>query len=145
MQDQRVFWDASAIVPLCIHQTASPRARQILRQHPKLVVWWATLVEVRSACARAVRVGRADANEQAHALHHLQQMSKSWREIDPDHTVRALALKLLDGHPLRTGDALQLAAALVWCNENPHRRIFVCFDDRLATVAEAVGFIVITA
>jgi hypothetical protein len=54
-------------------------------------------------------------------------------------------VELLDDHPLRTGDALQLAAALISCNQNPRRRTFVCFDDRLATVAEDVGFKVIKA
>jgi hypothetical protein len=52
---------------------------------------------------------------------------------------------LLDDYPLRTGDALQLAAALISCNKNPRRRIFVCFDDRLAAVAEDVGFKAIKA
>jgi len=36
----------------------------------------------------------------------------------------------------------QLAAALVWCQERPRRRSFVCFDDRLSLAAEKVGFAV---
>jgi predicted nucleic acid-binding protein len=145
MRDKRSFWDASAIVPLCIYQNSSQRARQIFRKYPDPVVWWATLAEVRSAFARAVRVERADANEHAHALRRLHALSNSWREVDPVNALRERALQLLDSHPLRTGDAFQLAAALAWCNENPHHRAFVCFDDRLATVAEEVGFKVIKA
>jgi hypothetical protein len=143
MKDNQVFWDASAVVPLCIHQDASSRARQILRKHPQPIVWWATLAEVRSALARAVRVGRTDAKEHARALRHLQRLNNFWREVDPNNPVRERALQLLDDYPLRTGDALQLAAALAWCKENPRRRVFVCFDDRLADVAEKVGFNVI--
>lgn len=143
MRDKRSFWDASAIVPLCIYQDSSQRARQILRKYPDPVVWWATLAEVSSAFARAARVGRADANEHARALRRLQALNNSWREVDPVNALRERALQLLDSHSLRTGDAFQLAAALAWCNENPHRRVFVCFDDRLATVAEDVGFNVI--
>jgi hypothetical protein len=108
-------------------------------------VWWATIAEVRSAFARAARVGRADAKEQARAIRRLQTLSNSWREVDPDNALRDRALQLLDDHPLRTGDAFQLAAAFAWCKENPHHRVFVCFVDRLATVAEDLGFKVITA
>lgn len=145
MKGNQAFWDASAIVPLCIHQDASLRARQILRKHPQPVVWWATLAEVRSAFARALRAGRANANEHARALRHLQRLNNFWREIDPNNSVRELTLQLLGSHSLRTGDAFQLAAALAWCKENPRRRVFVCFDDRLATVAKDVGFNVIKA
>jgi hypothetical protein len=145
MKTKRVFWDASAIVPLCVHQDTSMRARQTLRKYPDLVVWWATLAEARSAFARAVRDGRANANEHARALRRLAGLSNAWREVDPDNALRERALQLLDDHPLRTGDAFQLAAALAWCKENPRRRIFVCCDDRLADVAEKVGFNVIRA
>lgn len=145
MKDNRAFWDASAVVPLCVHQDTSTRARQILRKHPDLAVWWATLAETRSAFARAVRNGRADASEHARALRRLAGLSKAWREVDPDNAIRERALQLLDDHPLRTGDAFQLAAALAWCKENPRRRNFVCFDDRLADVAEKVGFNIIRA
>lgn len=112
MKDRQSFWDASAIVPLCLQQGASPRARQMLRQYPDPVVWWATLAEVRSAIARAVRVGRAGADERTHALRGVNHLIGFWHEVDPNDLVRDLALKLLDEHPLRTSDALQLAAAL---------------------------------
>src|SRR5262249_37690981 len=117
MRDKWSFWDASAIVPLCIYKDSSQRARQIFRKYPDPVVWWATLAEVRSAFARAARVGRAGVNEHARALRRLQTLSNSWLEVDPDNVVRDRALQLLDAHSLRTGDAFQLAAALVWCKE----------------------------
>lgn len=146
MRKPQAFWDASAIVPLCLYQTTSPRARQISRQTSDVqAVWWGTLAEVRSAFARALRNSRSDAGEHTRALRQLQRISHSWREIEPLPKVRELALQLLDAYPLRTGDALQLAAALYWCEEKPRRKTFVCFDDRLAESAKAVGFTVITA
>ena len=145
MKDDQVFWDASALVPVCIREDRSSRARQLLRQYPQQVVWWGTLAEVRSALARALRNQRITTKEKEQAIGRLQQMNNSWDEIAPDRSVRALTLQLLDTYPLRTGDALQLAAALVWCSEKPQRRIFVCFDERLATVAEELGFNIITA
>ncbi len=145
MKTDRAFWDASAIAPTCMHEADSTRAHQLLRKYPRQVVWWGTIAEVRSAFARADRKGLLDANDKHRALQQLERLSRKWIEITPDAGLRDLAVELLDDHPLRTGDALQLAAALISCNKNPRRRIFVCFDDRLATVAEEVGFKVIKA
>ncbi len=52
MRDKQTFWDASAVVPLCIHEGTSTGARQIMREHPQQIVWWGTLAEARSAFAR---------------------------------------------------------------------------------------------
>jgi hypothetical protein len=145
MKDNRAFWDTSAIVPLCVHENHSARARQTLRRYPRPVVWWGTLAEACSAFARALRVGEITIKEKKHAIHHLGRLSGFWKEIAPGQTLRELSIQLLDNHSLRTGDALQLAAALVWCEEKPRRQVFVCFDNRLATVAEDVGFNVIKA
>jgi hypothetical protein len=46
-------------------------------------------------------------------------------------------------HPLRAADALQLAAALVWCDEAPQGTAFVCLDDRLRDAARREGFAVL--
>ena len=64
----------------------------------------------------------------------------SSRCIEPIEIVRELALAQLDRFPLKAGDALQLAAALVWCRQRPHRRTFVCNDRQLRSAADALGF-----
>src|SRR5205085_11898054 len=51
------FWDASAIVPLCCSQPAIGHGRKLLRDVRRMVVWWGTSVEARSAFARLVREG----------------------------------------------------------------------------------------
>jgi len=145
MKDNLAFWDASAVVPLCIRQNTSSRARQILRRRQRQVVWWGTMAEVRSTFARVLRSGQITIKEKEQAVRHLQRLSGSWDEVAPDLALREMSIQLLDDYSLRTGDALQLAAALFWCDRKPQRRIFVCFDDRLADVAEKVGFNVIRA
>jgi predicted nucleic acid-binding protein len=60
----------------------------------------------------------------------------------PSEKVRTMAEALPDEYGVRAADALQLAAALVWCRERPRRRPFVCFDERLANAAAKVGFAV---
>jgi predicted nucleic acid-binding protein len=46
-------------------------------------------------------------------------------------------------HPLRSADALQLAAALIAAEDHPGSLPFVTLDDRLALAAEREGFTVV--
>jgi predicted nucleic acid-binding protein len=64
----------------------------------------------------------------------------SSKEIVPSSNVRELAFRQLERFPLRAADALQLAAALVWCGERPRGRWFVCADRQLAAAATGAGF-----
>ena len=136
------FWDASAIVPLCCSQAATRRSRKLLREAGRMIVWWGTPVEARSAFARLVRDGSRTNAERGKAMRLLDQLRPSWDEIQPSERVRSLAEELPDRHGLRALDAMQLAAALVWCRERPSRRPFICFDERLSSAAAAVGFTV---
>ena len=92
------------------------------------------------ACGRGqLKIGgkrRADA-----AL--LQQLAQTWIEIEPGGALRERALRLLASHNLRAADALQLAAALVWAEERPAGRIFICLDARLREAARLDGFTVL--
>jgi hypothetical protein len=44
---------------------------------------------------------------------------------------------------LRAADSLQLAASLVWCEQRPSKRNFICGDQQLAKAAESAGFSVL--
>ncbi|PYS52377.1 MAG: hypothetical protein DMF68_01790 [Acidobacteria bacterium] len=61
----------------------------------------------------------------------------------PSAKVRSLAERLPDAYGLRALDSFQLAAALVWCNEKPKNRVFVCDDSKLSMAAQTVGFTVV--
>jgi hypothetical protein len=67
-------------------------------------------------------------------------LRQSWGEILPSERVRSLAEELPDQMGLRAAEAMQLAAALVWCRERPRGRPFVCLDRPLATAAAHLGF-----
>lgn len=142
MSKQPAFWDASALVPLCIHEMASRQAQSHLRQFLP-VVWWASRVEVHSAVARLHRLGKLKDPEKKGALSRLDFLGRGWREILPSDPLRDLATRLLDGYELRAADSLQLAAALVWCREKPARRTFICADQRLSRSATDAGFSVV--
>lgn len=136
------FWDSSAMAPLCVHENATRSARAQFRRFTP-VVWWGTVVEVHSAISRLHREARLDDLGRTGALARLDALSQSWREILPSDSLRELAANLLDKYELRAADSFQLASALIWCQQRPSKRNFVCSDERLSKAAEAAGFSVV--
>ena len=63
--------------------------------------------------------------------------------VSPSDELRRRAARLLAVHPLRAADALQLAAALLWCEEQPHAEGFVSLDVKLRDAALKEGFTVL--
>ncbi len=53
------------------------------------------------------------------------------------------ARRLLASYPLRSAEAMQLAAALLACEDEPSRLPFATLDDRLADAATREGFTVV--
>jgi predicted nucleic acid-binding protein len=133
------FWDASALVPLCIEQPLSGRARQLLEEDPDLAVWWGTSVECASTVARLRREAILTEAVERDALATLDLLRSAWHEILPGDALRAQALRVLRIHPLRAADALQLAAALEWSG-TPASGTLVTFDERLGAAAAREGF-----
>jgi len=74
----------------------------------------------------------------------LEALLGSWREILPTDSLRELSCVQLERFPIRAADALHLAAALIWCNQKPRGRLFVCNDLRLGEAARHAGFTVET-
>jgi predicted nucleic acid-binding protein len=136
------FWDASAIIPLCLEEPRTPLLKQLAEDDETIVVWWATPVECASALARLRREGilHTSDEDQAHAI--LARLATSWMEITPSQEVRHHAKRALRLHPLRAADALQLAAALVWVQGQPFGQHFVCLDRRLREAAHREGFVI---
>ncbi|MBA3884709.1 MAG: PIN domain-containing protein [Acidobacteria bacterium] len=134
------FWDTSAVVPLCCHQTQTGPAVRLARQHPRQVAWWTTAVEATSAFNRLHRERALTAAGITQALARLDYLRRRWHEVLPTDDVRGRAERLPGTHALRAADALQLAAALVWCSDRPRGRHLVASDGRLADAARAEGF-----
>ena len=137
------FWDTSGIVPLCCLQLQSDRARQTTRLYSRQVVWWSTAVEAISAFNRLVRERYATTKESRQALDRLEYLRRRWNEIQPTEDGHT-AERLLGVHKLRAADALQLAAALVWCGNHPRGRFFICADGDLSNAADGEGFTVVS-
>ena len=134
------FWDASAVVPLCIDQPGAKEATDLLAAGSP-VVWWATVVEATSGI---VRSRQADPKILAAGLQRLRNLREEWREIEPSERIREIALDNLRRFDLRAADAMQLAAALVWAEERPAGRRFICNDRKLSDAARSLGFDVVS-
>jgi len=106
----------------------------------EVVVWWATPLEIASALARLARMGQLDADGWAQSRKLADDLARRWRVVQPSDGLRSIAARLLGRYDLRAGDALQLAAALQWCEGNPQGSPFVAADLRLSDAAMQSGF-----
>ena len=66
-----------------------------------------------------------------------------WFEVTPVEAVKRAAERLVETHPLRAADALQIGAALVVAESEPDSLEFVTLDGRQAEAAEREGLRVV--
>jgi len=137
------FWDASAVVPLLALEKETGDCRRLLAEDTDIVVWFITPVEVISALTRRLREKSLKPIEFSKAKEQLTALERAWSEVISAERVRERARRLLETHPLRAADSLQLAAALLTSEETPEGFPFVTLDRRLSDAAEKEGFHVI--
>jgi len=140
-----MFWDSSALVPTLVPEARSATAVSLLRTDRQVILWWVSPVECRSALYRQHREARIRLDILNEALVRLRGLVEDADFVAPTIGLRERAGRLVAAHPLRAADALQLAAALVWCDETPLGAGFVCLDDRLREAAQREGFAVLPA
>lgn len=134
------FWDTSSVVPLLVEEEEAVRMKEILSKDRSVIWWWGTPIECASTLWRKVREGTLTATELDQASNRLSQIRKTVDQIEPGHSLQELAIRLVAIHPLRAADALQLAAALKWAEDNPMGFSFVSLDRRLREAALREGF-----
>jgi predicted nucleic acid-binding protein len=133
------FWDTSALVPLCAHQGITPRVVALYRSYG-VVVWWTTPVEIASALRRLVRMKQLTPDDWTVSRRLALELAESWGVIHPSNSLRAGAVQLVDRYDLKAADALQLAAALEWCEKIPQGKVFLAADQKLREAAVLSGF-----
>ena len=136
------FWDASAIVPLVMHEPTTRTLQRLIAADPGMLVWWASEVECASAIARLERDGALDHGAANEAFDRLRHLAQAWHEVDPSDPVREASVRLLRVHALRAADALQLAAAYIAAERRPTSMEMVTLDERLAIAARKEGFVI---
>ena len=135
-----MFWDSSALVPLLIAEPRSAEVTKLFTSDHEPVIWWTSPLECHAALRRRFRESTLPIDRLNAATDRLRLIVQHADAVAPSDELRHRAGRLLAVHPLRAADALQLAAALVWCEEQPHGEGFATLDDRLAQAAEAEGF-----
>ncbi len=139
------FWDASALVPLFLHEKETVRAERWLRDDPLVIVWTLTRVELLSAFARRRREAPGATRRLSTARREMLAAWPDWSEVTAVESVRRHAERIVESHPLRAADALQVGAALVAAEGDPGFVDFVTFDRGQAEAAEREGFRVLGA
>ncbi len=131
------FFDASALVKRYVHEPESTRVRRLLRAGD-VALCRLSEVEVISAFARLAREAAISPAARDRAATAFVADIPAWTvvEITPD--VTRTARRLLLQHALRSGDAVQLGAALL-LQEAIRRPLqeFVAYDRRLLDAAQA--------
>ncbi len=135
-----MFWDSSAVVPTLLATARSAELARLLGSDARAAIWWGTPLECESALFRRHRERPLPADAVERALSRLAGLVEDLYVIAPTLVLRERAGRLLRRHPLRAGDALQLAAALAWSDDMPRGETFVCLDERLREAAHGEGF-----
>ncbi|NOX53791.1 MAG: type II toxin-antitoxin system VapC family toxin [Planctomycetes bacterium] len=134
-----MFWDTLAIIPVLVVEAWSRQATDLLNRDANAAIWWGTPVECASALERRKREGGLSSVRYREAYRRLARLQQRVDLVQPHPVVRDRAIELLKHHPLRAGDALQLAAALIYFEARPASAIFVCLDSRLRHAASQEG------
>ena len=134
------FWDASALIPLCVSEPRTPPLKRIAQEDDAIAAWWMSPIECFSAFARLRREGVLTRAEEDQARRILNRLGAVWTEVQPSREIRDRASRILLLHPLRAADSLQLAASLTWAHGNSAEQHLVCLDHRLRDAARQEGF-----
>ena len=135
------YWDASALVALCVDEAGTATARRLVPGG--MVTWSVSAVEIASAIERRAREGALTDSDRVAARTAVDELAVAWTEISALAAVRERAMRLVATHVLRAADAMQLAAALVAISDRPAGHEFVCTDARLRDAAAREGFLVL--
>lgn len=140
------YLDSSALSKRYVEETGTPWLRGILASAAGNAVVTAriTMVELHSALARRLREGSVDMQACFIAVQAFNQhCAAEYRFVELDPAVVELARDLLDRHPLRAYDAVQLASALRASRALEAAHLpplqFLTADDRLIAAAVREG------
>lgn len=100
-----------------------------------------TPIEIASVLWRRRHAGRLRVDEHHDADVLFAELSARWNEVAYTSLTVEASLDVITRYPLRTLDAMQLAAAIV-LSDAPSQIAFVTLDRNLAAAARAEGFTV---
>lgn len=137
-----IFWDTSAVVALIIEEKASEEIRRIYRDISAQthLLWALTATEFYAAASRRLRERNLDQDGFIRCVAEFEELEKTMIVIADIDAVQERARRVLNIHPLKSADALQLAAALVATLPDPSQQTFLVLDSQLSEAAAKEGF-----
>jgi predicted nucleic acid-binding protein len=138
------FFDTSALIKRYLHEKGSARVRQLLQTGGALFYQtFLTPLEISSAFHRQHRNGQISVEELSVLLRsYAAHSQREYLLVPYTDSLIDLAQALIGRQPLRTLDALQLAAAVELRNSLPADSpslVFLSADDRLVRTARQEG------
>jgi hypothetical protein len=130
-------------VAIAVEEKATRSVRGLVRADAELLVWILSEVEIASALWRRRRANELTEAARAEAQRQMDVVLSNAVTISDVSAVLRRTRRLLGAHTLRAADAMQLAAALLACEDDPARLPFVTLDDRLADAATREGFTIV--
>lgn len=132
------YFDASALVKRYVRESETPAVARLIQESTPAISRLSE-AEIASALARRRRAGDLSLKAYDAALAMLRADLARLHVMELAPLVVAGVHALFARHPLRAGDALQLAAALALRDGLGTELDFVCFDERLKEAARAEG------
>lgn len=140
------YFDTSSFLKFYIEENGSDIVQRLLigNERHTFIISELTVLESHSAIRRREREGTISEERATSIIEQINQ-DKINRFVTQDISSATIseAARLIDDHPLRSLDALQLAGSLVLRQERLIEPIFVCADNRLLEAASSEGMTII--
>lgn len=128
------YFDASALAKRYVREKGSVKIRRLLSSELAATSRYSA-VEIASALARRTREGAVSHEDRERTLAALRTDLSAMLIVELTVEVVNRAQELLQRHPLRAGDAVQLASCLHLREELEDAVSLVAFDERLVAAA----------
>jgi predicted nucleic acid-binding protein len=138
------YFDASALVKRYVREAGSTTVRRLLASEIPASSRLSE-IEVASGIIRRAREGAFAARHRDRMLAALQRDLPALAIVEMVPEITAEARALVHRHPLRAGDAIQLASCLYLHRQLGRPVAFVAFDRHLLEAARAEGLTVVPA
>jgi predicted nucleic acid-binding protein len=133
------YLDTSALVRLVRREPGSELAAALWNRAPIVATSRTSDVELRAVLAAGMRRGLLSEDEHAVALEEWSHLWPALYVVETTRTVADRAAELVAAHPLRGGDAVHLASALLFAPD----AVVAVWDEHVAAAAEAEGLTVL--
>ncbi|MFO8034328.1 MAG: type II toxin-antitoxin system VapC family toxin [Candidatus Bipolaricaulota bacterium] len=132
-----LYLDTSALLKLYAEERGTSDIRAAVTRASVVTTSRLTYVEARGAFARKVRQGELSPAEHQYLASSLEEDWGRFLVVELSDNLCQEAVVLVERHPLRAGDALQLASACTVKHRVKEELVFSSFDERLNRAAEA--------